>query len=185
VNSRISTSVQGGPETSGGNVTLDPAIVILQNSQVRAEAVEGSGGNINIIAGVFLADPSSVVSASSQFGLSGSVNIQSPVSSLSGSLAVLPQRVLESQPLLQQACASQGSGRLSSLVVSGRDTFPVEPGGWMISPLALLDEARQTLKDQQTTAVPDSPLRTHVVENLNTESHISFPRLTNWLRPCS
>lgn len=138
VNSRISTSVLGGPTTSGGNITLDPAVVTLQNSQVRAEAVQGRGGNISIIAGTFLSDQTSVVSASSQFGLSGTVNIQSPVSSLSGTLATLPQRPLPIQPLLTQRCAAQAPGHLSSLVVSGRDTLPAEPGGWLMSQLTLL-----------------------------------------------
>lgn len=136
VNSQINTSVQGGPTTSGGNITIDPAIMTLQNSQILAQAVQGGGGNINITAGTFLADQTSLVSASSQFGLSGSVDIQSPVSNLSGTLATLAQRPLQAQPLLTQRCAAQVNGQLSSLVVAGRDALPVEPGGWLMSPLA-------------------------------------------------
>ena len=108
VNSQLSTSVQGGPNTSGGNITLDPAVVTLQNSQVLAQAVQGAGGNINIIAGTFLADQSSVVSASSQFGLSGAVNIQSPLSSLSNTLATLPQQPLQAQQLLSATLCRPG-----------------------------------------------------------------------------
>jgi len=140
VNSKLSTSVQGGPDTSGGNITIDPTFMTLQNSQILAQAVQGQGGNINIIAGTFLADPTSVVSASSQFGLSGAVNIQSPLSMLSGTLATLPQRPLQVQHLLQQRCAAQGNGQLSSLVVAGRDTLPYEPGGWLMSSMALLSD---------------------------------------------
>ncbi|MBX3340044.1 MAG: filamentous hemagglutinin N-terminal domain-containing protein [Nitrospira sp.] len=139
VNSQLTTSVQGGPHTAGGNILLDPAVVTLQNSQVRAEAVQGAGGNINIIAGTFLADQTSVVSASSQFGLSGSVNIQSPLSNLSNTLATLPQRPLQAQHLLRQRCAAQASGQLSSLVIAERDTLPAEPGGWLMSPMTLTD----------------------------------------------
>ncbi len=134
INSQLNTSVQGGPTTAGGNILLDPAVVTLQNSQVLAQAVEGQGGNINIIAGTFLADPSSVISASSQFGLSGAVNIQSPVSSLSGSLATLPQQPFHARQLLRQRCAAQSGGQLSSLVIAGRDALPAEPGGWLMSP---------------------------------------------------
>jgi filamentous hemagglutinin family protein len=140
VNSHLNTSVQGGPNTSGGNITIDPAVVTLQNSQVRAEAVQGRGGNISIIAGTFLSDPTSIVSASSQFGLSGTVNIQSPVSSLSNTLATLPQQPLQTQNLLQQRCAAQANGQMSSLVVAGRDSLPVEPGGWLMSPMALMPD---------------------------------------------
>ena len=137
VNSRISTSVLGGPNSSGGNIILDPAVVTLQNSQVLAQAVQGAGGNIRIIAGTFLADQTSAVSASSEFGLNGTVSIQSPVSSLSGTLATLPQSTLQTQQLVTQRCAAQGSGHLSSLVVAGRDVLPVEPGGWLMSPLSV------------------------------------------------
>lgn len=134
INSQLNTSVQGGPTTAGGNILIDPAVVTLQNSQVLAQAVEGQGGNINIIAGTFLADPASVISASSQFGLSGAVNIQSPVSSLSGSLATLPQQPFHARQLLRQRCAAQSGGQLSSLVIAGRDALPAEPGGWLMSP---------------------------------------------------
>lgn len=140
INGRLSTSVLGGPDTSGGNITLDPAVVTLQNSHILAQAVQGQGGNITIIAGTFLADPTSVISASSQFGLSGAVNIQSPVSSLSGSLATLPQQPLQAQHLLRQRCAAQAGGQLSSLVIAGRDALPAEPGGWLMSPLMFADE---------------------------------------------
>jgi large exoprotein involved in heme utilization and adhesion len=137
INSQLNTSVQGGPTTAGGNILIDPAVVTLQNSQVLAQAVEGQGGNINIIAGTFLADPASVISASSQFGLSGAVNIQSPVSSLSGSLATLPQQPFHARQLLRQRCAAQSGGQLSSLVIAGRDALPAEPGGWLLSQLVL------------------------------------------------
>jgi large exoprotein involved in heme utilization and adhesion len=164
VNSQVNTSVQGGSATSGGNITIDPAVVTLQNSQILAQAVQGQGGNINIIAGTFLADQTSLVSASSQFGLSGTVNVQSPVSSLSNTLAVLPQRPLQPQPLLTQRCAAQGSGQLSSLVVSGRDTLPTEPGGWLMSPLALMagDESAAQARATATLAVEASqPIEEH------------------------
>ncbi|MEP7152933.1 MAG: filamentous hemagglutinin N-terminal domain-containing protein [Nitrospira sp.] len=152
VNSQLSTSVQGGPNTTGGNILLDPAVVTLQNSQVTAQAVQGQGGNISIIAGTFLADQTSIVSASSQFGLSGTVNIQSPVSSLSNTLATLPQRPLQAQNLLTQRCAAQLNGQLSSLVVAGRDALPVEPGGWLMSPLASMADDEPAPQAHLTTS---------------------------------
>ena len=164
VNSQLSTSVQGGPNTAGGNILLDPAVVTLQNSQVTAQAVQGTGGNINIIAGTFLADQTSVVSASSQFGLSGAVNIQSPVSNLSGSLATLPQRPLQAHTLLQQRCAAQVNGQLSSLVVSGRDSLPIEPGGWQMSPLASMTDFAHEEPTHIVTNLVSGVLHQHAVE---------------------
>ncbi len=162
INSKLSTSVQGGADTVGGNILLDPAVVTLQNSQVLAQAVEGQGGNINIIAGTFLADPSSVISASSQFGLSGAVNIQSPVSSLSGSLATLPQQPFHARQLLRQRCAAQSGGQLSSLVIAGRDALPAEPGGWLLSPFVLVateNSSREPLLGHGFPLVPDQRQR--------------------------
>ena len=59
---------------------------------------------------------------------------------LSGTLATLPKQPLPVQHLLQQRCAAQANGQLSSLVVAGRDTLPSEPGGWLMSSLALLSD---------------------------------------------
>src|SRR5690606_31615516 len=123
-----------------------------------AQAVQGQGGNISIIAGTFLADQTSLVSASSQFGLSGTVNIQSPLSNLSSTLAILPQRPLQVQNLLRQRCAAQANGQMSSLVVAGRDALPTEPEGWLLSPPAFMAEAATAMKAQATAGdYPDSP----------------------------
>jgi large exoprotein involved in heme utilization and adhesion len=153
INSRLSTSVQGGPQTSGGNISIDPAVMTLQNSQILAQAVQGQGGTIGITAGTFLADQTSIVSASSQFGLSGTVTIQSPVSNLSGTLATLPQRPLQAHSLLRQSCAAKANGQSSTFLVTGRDRLPAEPGGWLYSPLALL-AAETTESDAHVNISP-------------------------------
>ncbi len=136
VNSTISTSVLGG-SGSGGNITIDPNVVVLQNSQILAKAVQGAGGNITITTPLFLADSTSLVSASSQFGLNGTVTIQSPTSNLSGSLGTLSSKPSQAQSLLTQRCAALANGQASSFVVAGREQLPADPGGWLSSPIAL------------------------------------------------
>ncbi len=133
VNSQLNSSVFGGTG-GGGNINIDPQFVILQNSRILARAVQGNGGNINITTQVFLADASSVVDASSQFGVNGTVNIQSPTSQLSGRIVPLSQSVLQTAPLLSQRCAAKAAGEESSFVMAGRETLPTEPGGWLGSP---------------------------------------------------
>jgi filamentous hemagglutinin family protein len=137
VNSSISTSVLGGAG-SGGNITIDPNVVILQNSQIIAQAVQGSGGNISITTPLFLADAGSLVDASSQFGLNGTVNIQSPTSNLAGTISSLPSSLRQVQSLQTGRCAALADSRSSSLIVAGRDILPAEPGGWSPSPFALM-----------------------------------------------
>src|SRR6266508_3508374 len=96
------------------------------------------GGNIRIDAGVFLADPASLVSASSALGIQGTVDIRAPVTSLSGAVAPLPQAFVSAAALLPAQCAARLSGgRYSSLVLGGRDGLPLDPGGVLPSPLTL------------------------------------------------
>jgi len=134
--SAITAEVGGGATTVGGNINIDPQFVLLQNSQIVANAFEGQGGNIRIQAQrVFLADPASQVSASSALGINGVVNIQAPVTNISGTVAPLPQGFASSAELLRDRCAGRlWEGRLSRLVIGGRDGVPSEPGSLLPSP---------------------------------------------------
>ncbi|BFU96557.1 MAG: protein of unknown function [Nitrospira sp.] len=137
-NSTISASVLDGTG-GGGSVSLDPQFVILQNSQILAQAQQGPGGNIliNITnGGTFLPDATSVVSASSQSGVNGTVTIQAPIAPAGGKIQPLGKAPLQVTALLSQRCAAIARGEVSSFVVAGRDTLPTEPGGWLTSPLA-------------------------------------------------
>jgi filamentous hemagglutinin family protein len=134
----VVTSSVGNPaktDTQGGNITIDPDNVILQNSQIIAQAFAGTGGNISIVSNVFLADPFSVVDASSALGISGTVDIRSPVSNISGVIGRLPESVLASQALLRAACAARlAESKVSSFVERGRDHIPIGPEGLLATP---------------------------------------------------
>ncbi len=117
-NSQINTSVGGGPTTVGGNINIDPQFVILKNSQIVANAFQGQGGNINITAGALLADPTSVIDASSDFGIDGNVEINSPdINIIEGTLE-LPASFLNVQSLLSTRCASRTTKPVSSFFVT-------------------------------------------------------------------
>jgi hypothetical protein len=135
-NSTISASVLDGTG-GGGSVNIDPQFVILLNSQILANAVQGPGGNISITTNFLLPDANSVISASSQFGVNGTVTIQSPNAPISGQIQPLGKTPLIATSLLNQHCASLAGGEFSSFTVAGRDSLPTEPGGWLTSPLAL------------------------------------------------
>ncbi len=136
INSTISASVLDGTG-GGGSVNIDPQFVILQNSQILAQAVQGPGGNISITTNLLLADINSTISASSQFGQNGTITIQSPISPASGKIVPLSQKPLIPTSLLSQRCAALARGNFSSFTVAGRDSLPAEPGGWLSSPLAV------------------------------------------------
>lgn len=137
-NSQLNASVAGNELTTGGSIFIDPQFVILQNSQILATATAGQGGNIKVISSVFFADPSSFVKASSEKGISGSVDIRAPVQNLSGTLVPLPQGYLQAEALLAQRCAARfPDGKFSTFVQVGREGLPVEPGGFLAAPLSM------------------------------------------------
>jgi filamentous hemagglutinin family protein len=136
-NSEVSTSVKGvSGDSDGGNISIDPQFVILQNSQMIAQANAGAGGAINIIAtSAFIRDPASIVDASSTLGISGTINIQSPLQNIGGELAPLSDEFSSAAALLAQQCAARAAGgKFSTFVVAAREGLPVEPGGFLASP---------------------------------------------------
>jgi filamentous hemagglutinin family protein len=136
VDSRILTSVQSGVG-QGGNIAISSDSIVLNGSQIRADAFGGPGGNINILADVYLT-MDSVVSASSALSTPGTIDIQASVTDVSGSLAQLPESVLEAAQLLRASCAARlATGKSSSLVFAGREGVPLEPGGLLPSPLVV------------------------------------------------
>ena len=137
--STISASVHDGTGNSG-SVDIDPQYVILQNSQILAQAVQGSGGKITINitnGGLFLSDANSEISAQSgNPALNGTVTIQSPNAPISGQIQPLGKTPLIATTLFNQYCAALAGGEFSSFTVAGRDSLPTEPGSWLTSPLA-------------------------------------------------
>ncbi len=126
VNSQITTSVKG--ETgNGGNITIDPQIAVLDRSDIIAQAIEGHGGNITIDAGAYIASAQSIVSASSQLGISGTVAINGPLVDLNGTLVVLSSQLRSAVALTRNSCAARSSRPQSSLVEAGRGGLPQDP----------------------------------------------------------
>jgi len=137
INSRVSTTVGGlAGESDGGNIKIDPQFVVLQNSQILAQAFAGAGGAITITAtSAFIADPASIVDASSTLGINGPVFINSPLQNVGGRLTPLSQKFSSAAALLAQRCAARAAdGKFSTFVVAGREGLPVEPGGFLASP---------------------------------------------------
>ena len=141
IDSQITATVKGG-EGKGGNISIDPNFVLLENSSITANAFGGPGGNINIVAGTFLMDPASSVTASSAFGAQGTINNQSLVQNISTSLAPLAKNFVSAATLLAERCAARAQdAKFSTFVVTGRDGVPQEPGGLLPSPLVAADSS--------------------------------------------
>jgi len=156
--SQITTSVQsdfGG----GGNITIGSAahpveFIVLNDSQIRADAFGGPGGNVDIFAGTFLTQ-NSILSASSALGVQGTIAIQAGITDVSGSVGQLPEAVFQVATLLRAACATRmAGGQSSSLVVSGREGLPAEPGTALSSSLVAEGPAADTDRTGTANSIP-------------------------------
>ncbi|WP_027360889.1 two-partner secretion domain-containing protein [Desulforegula conservatrix] len=101
-NSYISSSVYGGTGNGGNMLIGNPEFIILDGSYIIAIAYEGNGGNIDLKAGLFIADPISKISASSQLGIDGIINIDVKRRALwhhfASALAPLPHELTKKSP---------------------------------------------------------------------------------------
>jgi filamentous hemagglutinin family protein len=122
VKSQISTSVLGS-NGNGGNITIDPLLLVLDSSSIIAQAVAGHGGNITIVANNFLPSDDSIVSASSQLGISGSIELIGPRVDLNGSLVVLSADLRSAADVLRTSCEAHGR-KQSRLVDKGYGGLP-------------------------------------------------------------
>jgi hypothetical protein len=126
VSSEISTSVKG--ETgNGGNIVIDPQLVILNHSSIIAQAIEGHGGNITITADQFIPSSDSIISATSELGISGTIVINGPRVDVNGALVVLSTQLRGRTEVLREACEARAGRPISSLVEAGRGGLPPDP----------------------------------------------------------
>jgi filamentous hemagglutinin family protein len=126
VDSEISTSVNGALG-NGGNILIDPPFVVLDASDIIAQAVGGNGGNITIIADEFIKTPDSLISATSTLGISGAIDISSPVVQISGALATLTGELRAADVVARDNCSERGNQPRSSFVSAGRGGLTQDP----------------------------------------------------------
>jgi filamentous hemagglutinin family protein len=166
--SEVTTSVQGGAGDAG-NLTLEAPFVVSAGSQIIANAFAERGGNIQLTADVFLADPDSQVSASSTLGINGEVDIRAPVTNLSGVVAPLSPDFARATALLQDRCAARlREGTVSTFVVRGRPSLPATYDGPLPSRLYTPQRPRMTPAgaDQLPVASPATRVQGTLVSAL-------------------
>jgi len=161
VSSDITTSVKG--ETgNGGNITIDPQLVILNHSSIIAQAVEGHGGNITINAGEFIPSSNSIISATSQLGISGTIEINGPRVDVSGALVVLSSDLRGRAAVLREACSARSDRPISSLVEAGRGGLPQDPDATLPALYIAGPDVNPDAQASADTAEANSALQTTV-----------------------
>ncbi|MEH2320342.1 S-layer family protein [Nostoc sp.] len=158
------TATAGGNGNAGNILINSPIILGLENSDIVANAVQGEGGNIKITTqGIFglkyrpQLTSENDITASSQFGVNGNVQITSPDVDPNSGLVELPANVTDPSQQIATGCASnQGS----QFVATGRGGIPPNPlqqvrsdRTW--SDIRNISEYRKTA--EVTAQIPPSP----------------------------
>jgi len=125
-------STEAGGTGDGGNITIEsPFLLAVENSDIIANAFQGDGGNIEIASQSILGTASrdqltveSDITASSQFGTSGTVNIINLTVDPSSGAVALPENVNDPSQQVTAACAKEQNNQF---VASGRGGLPISP----------------------------------------------------------
>jgi filamentous hemagglutinin family protein len=128
--STLSATARGAGD--GGNLAIaSPFIVSSSNSDIIANAERGNGGRIDITASAILGSrfrprltPNSDITASSQFGVSGSVNITTLTTDVASGLVELPEDLPDSSQQITASCLQQQESRF---IITGQGGIPSNP----------------------------------------------------------
>ncbi|NEO44488.1 MAG: filamentous hemagglutinin N-terminal domain-containing protein, partial [Moorea sp. SIO4A3] len=123
--SAISTSVNDSTG-GGGDIKINSDfVVVVENSNITANAIFGPGGNILITTqGLFLS-PDSQITASSEFGVDGVVNISNPDPTQNLGLVPLPATIIDTGLLIATGCSTDDEQNGFALL--GRGGLPTDP----------------------------------------------------------
>ncbi len=180
-NSLISTSAgtaQAGG--NGGNITINAPFLVAvpkEDSDIRANAYTGRGGNINITTqGIYglqfrpRPTPLSDITASSDFGVNGTVQINSAFDVTQG-VTHLPIDLVDISNQIDQTCSPRGAQtrRENRFVITGRGGIPPSPndtlqGESVITHWVTLDSQEENTLDAAPEVHPSSTTPKPLVE---------------------
>ncbi|MDZ8096918.1 MAG: filamentous hemagglutinin N-terminal domain-containing protein [Nostoc sp. DedQUE05] len=141
ISTNAGTAQAGG---NGGNININSKFIIAipkENSDISANAFEGRGGNVEINSqGIFGIEArpkpteKSDITASSELGVSGAININVPdTSSIQNSFTELPP-VIDANALIANSCISRGTKRQeNSFTITGSGALTTNRPGVLVS----------------------------------------------------
>jgi filamentous hemagglutinin family protein len=148
-NSNISTNAgltkSGG---NGGNININAKYIVAvpkENSNISGDSFEGSGGNVRINSqGIFGIEArpkpteKSDITASSELGISGVININAPdISSIQNTLTDLSSNLINTNTLLSNSCMARSIKRQeNSFTIKGSGALPTSRPGVLVSTYA-------------------------------------------------
>jgi large exoprotein involved in heme utilization and adhesion len=133
ISTTAGTARSGG---DGGNITFNGNFIVAvpnENSDISANAFTGKGGQVEINAqGIFGIQsrpeltPFSDIAASSEFGISGTVTLNTPDLDPSRGLESLPTALVDPDALIANSCLTR-SNRQGSLTIAGSGGLAAQP----------------------------------------------------------
>ncbi|MFN5396783.1 MAG: hypothetical protein ACK5C4_04070 [Pseudanabaena sp.] len=169
-------SATAGNDGNGGNIDLSANFILAfakDNSDITANAFKGKGGNIRITTQAIFGmqfrprlTPLSDITASSDFGVNGTVNINTPGVDPSKGLTNLPVDIGDASKLVSQKCLADRQD--SAFVITGRGGIPASPAdvisgnnlqenlGALNNPERIAETTRKTINPYGEVAVTES-----------------------------
>jgi filamentous hemagglutinin family protein len=177
----------------GGNITITSPFVVAvlrENSDIRANAFTGKGGNISITANqVFglrqqLQDtPFSDITASSALGINGTININNLSLDPSQGLQALNLSPVDPSNLIAQGCNSgrrvaEGNSRFVILGRGGFSSSPDDPfsGMGVLNDLGNLVPSSMTVVPSVTQQITPSPIAASPIEIVEAQGFAKDPQ---------
>jgi filamentous hemagglutinin family protein len=160
-----SITAEAGNNGAGGNIAIDAGFVVAnlpEDSDIQANAFRGPGGSIDISTqGIFGLQfqrsdtPWSDITASSQFGIDGVVNLNTPDFDPSRGTTELPEGFIETNDLIARSCVAPNS-RQGSFVETGSGGIPTQPNDLASSdfPTYALVPDESVVSNQSTSEQP-------------------------------
>jgi large exoprotein involved in heme utilization and adhesion len=137
-------------------------LVILDEGRIIAHAQEGSRGNISIVVDELFRAPDSLIDASAEAGIDGTVNISSPDADIAGDLVVLEAAFVDASSLLRARCEARRDIGASSFTAAGQRALPRSPD----QPLLRGYTAEDGTAVEQARGPPPSSARATTNEDL-------------------
>jgi large exoprotein involved in heme utilization and adhesion len=133
ISTTAGTAQAGG---NGGNITFNGGFIVAvpqEDSNITANAFLGRGGNVRITTqGLFGIEPRAAetalsdITASSQFGISGTIALNTPDVDPSRGTVTLPSGVIDIDALIASSCVARRS-RQGQFVITGTGGLAPQP----------------------------------------------------------
>lgn len=180
ISTNAGTEQKGG---DGGNINIDAKFIVAvpnENSNISANAFTGKGGNVDItVKGLFgiqsRSRPTSLsdITASSERGVAGTVELNTPDVDPSRGLIQLPSNLVDASQQIAQGCTPRRGQTVSRFIVTGRGGLPLSSNeplrgravitGWVDLPA----QATERVTDKLSVEITDKKPTTSVTKSTN------------------